>query len=124
MGAWSAAADLEELVPVIRRAQSVPANATVTPFVGDQYEYLPFNAYIELALTADAVGIVATVFAGTDLLQQTAVVSQKAAPATPVYPDDYVITDHVLAGDRLGVVLQNTTAGAINIHAIARITPT
>jgi len=110
-------------VPTIRRAASLAASASATPLVGDQFEYLPFNAYVEIAITADAVGVVSTVFAGSDLLQQQAPVSQKAAPATPVYPDDYYITDHVLAGDRLGVNLTNTTAGAINYHVIARITP-
>lgn len=110
-------------MPTIRRAASLAANASATPLVGDQYEYLPFNAYAEIAITADAVGVLATVFAGTDLLQQQAPVSQKAAPATPVYPDDYYITDHVLAGDRLGVNLTNSTAGAINYQVIVRLTP-
>lgn len=110
-------------MPTIRRLTVLPAGAQANPLVGDQYEYLPFAALVEIALVSDGAGVQATVFSGTDLIQQQAPVSQKAAPATPVYPDDYAIRETSLAGDRLGVTLINTSGAAVNVNTVVKITP-
>lgn len=110
-------------MPSIRRANTLAAGAAVSPLVGDQYEYLPFNALVEIALVSDGAGVVATVFSGTDLIQQQGPVSQKAAPATPIYPDDYAIRETSLAGDRLGITLNNTSGAAVNVNTVVKITP-
>lgn len=110
-------------MPAISRQIAMATGSTATPIQGDQYEFLPFNAYIEIGIVADNSGVTATVFAGSDVLQTNGPVTQKATPPLVTYPDDYVITDHVLAGDRLGIFLSNANAGTVNVGVKVRITP-
>lgn len=110
-------------MPTMRKLTAMATGTTATPLVGDQFEYLPFNAQVEIAVTADNSGVTATVFSGSDLLQQSAPVTQKAAPAVPVYPDDFMLVDVAQQGDRLSVQLANANAGTVNVNTIVRITP-
>ena len=41
-------------MPTIRRTTVLAANATANPLQGSQYEYLPFNAMVEIAILAIA----------------------------------------------------------------------
>jgi hypothetical protein len=96
--------------------------------VGNQYEFLPFNALVEFAIVsiveAATVNLQATVYSGSDVLQQQGPVSAKAGHI-PVYPDDFLLNDTSLRGDRLSVILQNlgTTATTAPISTAVRITP-
>lgn len=111
-------------MPTIRDRRSLAANATnINPLQGTQYEFLPFNARVEVAVVADAAGVNATVFSGSDILQQQGSVTIKAANAAPVYPDDFHLEDAALAGERIAVILNNTTAGAINVETIVKLSP-
>ena len=108
-------------MPTIRKSTSVAANGQAFPLTGDQYEYLPFPARVEFALLAAATGIQATVYSGSDVLQQQAPTSIKTTPA--VYPDDFLVDDVAGAGERLNVILQNTTGAPIVAETVVRITP-
>lgn len=110
-------------MPVMVKTVSVAANSSSSPLVGDQYEFLGFPAAVSFAIVADAVGIVATVFSGSDLLQQEGPAIIRAAGALPVNPDDFYLQDVASAGDRLSVQLRNTTAGAIAARVVVQITP-
>lgn len=104
-------------------APTVPLNGTSTPFVGQQFEFVPEHAEIEIAIVADAVGVLATVYDQNDLVQQEGPVSVKAAGAPPVYPDDYHIVFDAAKADRLLLTLRNTTGANIPCRAYAKITP-
>lgn len=110
-------------MPTIRvSSKNVPANGTVFPLQGSQYEFLPFPAQISFAVVASAAGITADVFSGTDVLQQNGPVSVKTTP--PVFPDDFMLTDVARAGERLSVVLRETAGVATtSVETIAIITP-
>lgn len=110
-------------MPTIRVSTvNIPANGQAFPLQGNQYEYLPFNALVEIAIIANAVGINATIYSGSDVLQQDGPTTVKATAA--VYPDDFMVSDVAAAGERLNVVLRETTGVATtDIETVVRITP-
>jgi len=101
---------------------NLAANGTAFPLQGQQYEYLPFDATVEIAIVANAAGIVADVYSGGDLLQQNGPATVKTTP--PVYPDDFLLRDDAVAGDRLSVQLRETAGIATtDIETVVMITP-
>jgi len=110
-------------MPTIRVNNTLVAGVPTFPLQGSQYEYLPFNARVEFAIIeTSAVGDVsATVFSGTDVLQQAGAITLKTAGAT-VYPDDFLLDDVAAAGERLSVELLGA-AGAEEVQTTVKITP-
>lgn len=112
-------------MPTIRATNVVAAGVPFFPLQGNQYEYLPFNARVEFAVvevTAVLVGdVLATIFSGTDILQQAGGITGKAA-GNPVYPDDFLLDDVAAAGERLSVEL-NSALGAATVQTVVKITP-
>lgn len=89
--------------PMIKTRGDVAANATVFPWQGNQYEFLPFDAAVSIALLADTGDqFNASVFSGSDVLLQSSPIDALAV-ATPItFPDDYSLQDVAAAGERLG----------------------
>lgn len=113
------------MTPLIKTIdQAVADNAVVTPWQGSQYEFLPFDALIEVALLADAGDTWnASVFSGSDVLLQNSQIDNLAL-ATPItYPDDYSLEDDALAGERLGCQLTNLTGAVADVRTAVRIAP-
>jgi hypothetical protein len=108
---------------LIRKVISAATVAgTYFPLQGSQYEYLPFNAYVEFAIlqTGGTDANLATVFSGSDVLQEQSPIDVKAT--APTYPDDFLLADAAAAGERLGIqVTKVDTNDAINVAV--RITP-
>lgn len=103
---------------------SVAAGATYQPLNGWQYEYLPYPAMVEVGINATAVGVVATISSGSDVLQEESPV--QAGGTAGVIPSPLntpYLTDQAAAGDRLKVSARNTTGGAINVNGIIKVTP-
>lgn len=109
-------------MPVIYKQTSIPAGGSATPLVGDQFEFIGQPAAIEFGIVAEATGVLATVYSGSDLLQQEGPVNIRAAGVPPTYPDDFVLQDVAGMGDRLSVQLRNTSGAAIIVRTMARIT--
>jgi len=111
-------------MPTIRVNNVLAAGVPTFPLQGSQYEYLPFNARVEFAIietTAVIAGdVIATIFSGTDVLQQAGAITEKSGGAT-VYPDDFLLDDVAAAGERLSVELVSI-AGA-NVQTTVKITP-
>lgn len=111
-------------MPLITKRTSVVAGATATPLVGDQYEFLQFPALVEFAITCDAITTtppVATVFSGSDLLQQEGPIQVKTTAV--VYPDDFTLSDVAAQSDRLNVLVRNADSATRIIVTQVRITP-
>jgi len=113
-------------MPTIRVQNVVAAGVPTFPLQGNQYEYLPFGARVEFAIkeitTVALVGDVqATVFSGTDILQQEGPISGTIDGAI-IYPDDFLLDDVAAAGERLSVQL-NSAAGAATVQTVVKITP-
>lgn len=109
-------------MPIIRKEVSVAANATVDNLVtGSIYEFMPFNAALNIGITASAAGLVATVNTGSDTLLEESPVN----PTTtfPVIPDDMDLQDRTLAGERLVIRIRNTTGGALTVYLLVQISP-
>jgi len=112
-------------MPLIKTIdQAVADGATIFPWQGSQYEFLPFDAEIDVALLADAADVwLASVFSGSDVLLQSSQIDALAI-ATPItFPDDYSLTDVAAAGERLGCSLTNNTGAVADVRTAVRITP-
>jgi len=123
-------------MPTIRvRNDGTTAAQVVFPLQGNQYEYLPFNARVEFAIVAQAAvaanaeGITATVYSGSDILQQRGPITNKsdttAQTKNAVYPDDFLLDDVAAAGERLSVELNipATMVPGDTIDTVVKITP-
>jgi hypothetical protein len=110
-------------VPTIRATTTnLAANGSAYPLQNNQYEYLPFNAALAFAIVANAAGIVATVFSGSDLLQQEGPVTVSTGPV--IFPDHFLLEDVAMAGERLNVILRETAGVATtDIETVVRIQP-
>jgi len=109
-------------MPVIKREVSVPANSTVDNIVaGSIYEFLPWNAAINLGMTASATGLVATVNTGSDTVQEESAVD--ILTTFPKIPDDMTVQDVARAGERFVVKVRNTTGGALTFRLLAQLNP-
>lgn len=104
--------------------QGVADGATIFPWQGNQYEFLPFDALVEVAILADAGDTwLASVFSGSDVLMQNSQVDTLAV-ATPItYPEHFTLQDVAAAGERLGCALTNNTGAVADVRTKARITP-
>jgi hypothetical protein len=112
-------------MPLIKTInQAVAAAVTITPWQGNQYEFLPFDAMIEVALLADTGDVfLGSVFSGSDVLMQGAQLDNLALAVPITYPDDYSLSDVAAAGERLGCQLTNNTGGVADVRTACKITP-
>lgn len=98
---------------------SVAAGATFRPLDGWQYEYVPAGGQIQVLHRATAVGVVATVTSGSDQLQERSPVpAGGTAGVTPSVFDVPALTDLVAGGDRIKILYENTTGGAITVDGV------
>lgn len=106
---------------------AVPALTTgssVEMFQFSQFQHVPFHAQLRLAIVTPATGVLATIYAGTDLLMTEGLVQIKTPAGTfPTFPDDFHIVDDVAAGSRLYCNLRNTTGATQQCTLVAHIDP-
>lgn len=114
-------------MPTIRARTSVPANGQAFPLVGNQFEYLPYNARVAFAIVSPDTtpgAITATIYSGADVLQQDGPVTEKAATNQVVSAqDDFLVQDVAAGGERISVQLRNSTGAAINVLTVVQIYP-
>jgi len=98
------------------------SNANI--FSGQVYEYIPYNALIELAVVQSATGLIMSVACDTDIVVQDIGQTNIAIKATPpVYPDDFMPGFACMAGSRLFLAIRNPTAGTLTGFYSCRISP-
>lgn len=108
-------------MPVLTFSRSVAAGATDTPIssLGWQYEYLPWPANVKVGLKTTAVGVTVAIFSGSQTIQETSVITvQATAGVTPSELNVPFTYFAGAAGDRLKLVIVNTTAGALTVDGI------
>jgi hypothetical protein len=109
---------------ILTQTTGAAAGATVNPLTGNQYEYLPWNAFVEFAIYSDAGDTwTVSVFSGSDVLMQSAPMPILATATPIIYPDHFYLNDTAAAGERLGVQAVNGSAGAADFRTLVRITP-
>lgn len=110
-------------MPSLVITQSIAAGASVNLVAGTQYEFPQFHAHCEFGLVTTATGMLATIYAGSDLLMQEGPVQIKAVSTFPTYPDDFHVNDDIAANARLNVTVRNTTGGALVVILVIRLNP-
>ena len=110
-------------MPQIRRTVTLTANGTSNPLSGSPYEFLPFNALVEIALLAAAGGNVeAFVSSGSDILLENSPIDEKAI-TLPITREDFTLSDVAAAGERLTVHLRETAGETPVVRVAVNITP-
>lgn len=112
-------------MPMIKTInQGVADGATISPWQGNQYEYLPFDARIWVAMLADTGDVwLGQVFSGSDVLLQGSQLDELALANPIVFPDHYSLQDVAAAGERLGCQLTNNTGGVADVRTQVIINP-
>ena len=113
-------------MPMIRKIVSIPANSSVDNLItGSIYEFLPWNARIQMGVTAAAGAgpgdLLVTVNSGSDTIMEEAPINNTAK--LPVIPDDMDVFDVAAAGERLVIKVRNTTGGALDSFLLVQLTP-
>lgn len=109
-------------MPMMQFSASVGPGVSVgNVLAGSTFEFLQYDAHVELAVIGSATGFVATVQSGADVLMEESPIS--TANRFGVYPDDFPLTDVAAGGERLRVSLRNTSAGALTYFVTVKVTP-
>ena len=112
-------------MPQLPFSVSLAANQLgLNPILGWQYEYLPFPSNVILLMRASAVGLLATVYSGSETIQERAVVQAGGtAGVTPSELNTPPVAWAGAGGDRLKVTVDNTTGGAVTIDGLIVVSP-
>lgn len=111
-------------MPLISDQQSVLTGVTVENVLsGSQFEFLPYDAFLEFGLTSSGVvgDWIVDVFSGQDILLESGAVS--ILNRAPIYPDDFSLNDVAAGGERIKVRIRNSSAGTLVFHTALKITP-
>lgn len=110
-------------MPYIKKETDVAANAQAFPLQGSQYEYLPFDAMVQIAILADTGdSLEAEVFAGSDVIMEPGKLDSLALATPLTFPDDFSIQATVLGGQRLGISVRETGGLAATFRTAVMIT--
>ncbi len=93
-------------------SQNIAANGTIEPLTGWQYERLPWPALVEIALIADAIGLVATITSGSDTLGEESPVSAGGTDGVLPDQDKPQFEDTAAPGDKLKIRIRETAGVA------------
>jgi hypothetical protein len=109
-------------MPTIQNSISVAANSVNdNVLAGSQFEYLPYNAKIDVGVCGSATGLLADMYSGQDIVCESFALN--ANNRIPIAPDDFTLRDIAAAGDRMKLRLRNTTGGALTGFWSVVITP-
>lgn len=112
-------------MPQFNFSQALTANQLgFNPLSGWQYEYLPWPAQVILLVRATDGNERITVYSGSETIQERSPV--QAGGTAGVIPSELntpAISWIAAAGDRLKVVIDNTTAGAPTVDGIIIANP-
>lgn len=112
-------------MPQLVFSQALTANQLgFNPISGWQYEYLPWPANVILLVRATDVNERMTVYSGSETIQERSPVQGGGtAGTTPSELNTPAVSFLAAAGDRLKVVIDNTTAGTPTIDGVIIANP-
>lgn len=112
-------------MPLIQSAVLIPAGGVNdNVLTGSQFEYLPYDAMLEIGVNGDVGGsdLRVDVYSGQDIVAENMIPSSQNR--IPLYPDDFQMTDVAAAGERIKMRVRNTnTTTARTIFFSIKITP-
>jgi hypothetical protein len=108
-------------MPVILKETSVPGTSVLPNLLdGSTFEFTRGNVFISIGVTAAATGTFITILSGSDI------VLERSAPNVltryPIIPDEMYFNDVATIADRLVILVENPTGGAIVHRAVVQIT--
>jgi hypothetical protein len=113
------------MMPQFNFSQALTGNQLgFNPLAGWQYEYLPWPAQVILLVRATDANERITVYSGSETIQERSPV--QAGGTAGVIPSELntpAISWIAAAGDRLKVVIDNTTAGTPTVDGIIIANP-
>lgn len=96
----------------------------LNPILGWQYEFLPWPAHTLLLMRASTTGVVATVYSGSETIQERSPVQAGGtAGTTPSELNTPAVAWQAAAGDRVKVLIDNTTAGTPTVDGVIIVNP-
>lgn len=113
-------------MPQLVFSQALTANQLgFNPISGWQYEYLPWPAAVLILIRATGTALVnATLYSGSETIQERSPVQLNGtAGTTPSELNTPAISFMAAAGDRLKLVIDNTTAGTPTIDGLVIANP-
>jgi hypothetical protein len=112
-------------MPQLNFSQALTANQLgFNPISGWQFEYLPWPAQIILLVRATDVNERMTVYSGSEtIMERSNVQGGGTAGVTPSELNTPAVSWIAAAGDRLKVVIDNTTAGTPTVDGIIIANP-
>jgi hypothetical protein len=112
-------------MPQLNFSQALTANQLgFNPLSGWQYEYLPWPAQVILLLRSTDVNLRATVYSGSETIQERAPIQGGGvAGTTPSELNTPAISWIAAAGDRLKVVIDNVAAGTPTVDGLIIANP-
>ncbi len=112
-------------MPQLNFSQALTANQLgFNPISGWQYEYLPWPAQIILLVRATDINERMTVYSGSEtIMERSPVQGGGTAGTTPSELNTPAVAWIGAAGDRVKVVIDNTTAGTPTVDGIIIANP-
>jgi|SRR5438445_4506833 len=110
-------------MPTIVVRTALGASGQANPLANTRYEIAPYDCAIEIAVSADATGVLATLGSGTDATQDEGPVQLATINVQPKYPDDFYLSDVVGLGERIIYSLRDTSGAARVVMSVVKITP-
>lgn len=109
-------------MPIIQKTKVFTANENVANLLaGEFFEFLPYNALIEIGLAVSAAQVNIDLITGSDVIGKDIKPLVKAT--APVYPDDFPYQDIAAAGERIIIAARETAAATPTLLYTVRITP-
>jgi hypothetical protein len=112
-------------MPQLVFSQALTANQLgFNPISGWQYEYMPWPAAMLLLVRATDVNERMTVYSGSETIQERSPVQGGGtAGTTPSELNTPAVAWQAAAGDRIKVVIDNTTAGTPTVDGVVIANP-
>lgn len=109
-------------MPIISKSRVFVASENISNLLaGEFFEFLPYNAMIEIGLAVTAASVLVDIITGTDVIAKEVRPVVKAT--SPLYPDDFFYQDIAAAGERIVIAARETAAATPTIFYTVRITP-
>lgn len=107
-------------MPVIQRAESVAAGATVqNTIAGSAYEFARARSIVSVGVTQAATGMFVAIQSGSDIVAEEFEPFILGTP--PIIPDHMYYNDVMEIGDRLVIRVRNPTASPIIVRTLVQI---
>lgn len=111
-------------MPTLAKRNTMAASGETFPLQGDQFEILPYDAYVEFAVYGDTgASVRATIYSGSDLLMSSALAPILAVASPILYPDHFFLNDVAAMAERLSIGLLEVAAGTPIVRSLVKITP-